>query len=502
MRHLHRPSSSCSSATATAAASALGLPPAFSGPPAPPALLAHLQAHAGDYQLWPLHEVDRDDAGLPQGGGVVGAVSLSTWRPLDPARRGGQRSDEGEGEMLVFVMTLADGDGEGDGNSGHGEEEAAAGGGGGGGGGDFRVLIMHRKGKERGQRGSYMEIPGRVTRLLAKMLEAAAFDLAKARIWARVQSCLAEKRAAPSPTAASAAAPSPTTDGGGVPLAAPMPLPASRAHGGGSARTGPGLARAVAPSSTAQEDISALPLPLPLSLGPPHAPFRALELAALLHFSSATPLAAMDAELAPLFGNGDGAGEGEEGEQQQQLEGLPWLAVLAHLERGFWRRAVVVEGLRVCPGEADLLLSCHGEEGEGEGEGEEAAGTAPGRRPTAAAAAAAAAAAYGGGNSGGSSGALPRVLLHLSTRPRRQQRQHHGDEVDALSPASTASDRRQPYFRAQLLVRTGGERSHELTAGERRQVEVFIGSVLGFLWLRVLGQGTERELAVPIGLLG
>lgn len=457
--------------------------------PAPPApdLLAFLSARAADYRLWALEEVDRDDT-LPRGGGVVGALSLATWRPLLPALRasaatvaaaataGGvgerERDRGGEDEMLVFVMTLADGaaasaEVEAEGADGRGvvvspsQEQD--------GGGDFRLLILHRKGKERGQRGSYMEIPGRVRQLMLRTLSDAAADYAKARIWGRVRACLAEKPPDPPMGAAAAASsadvassPLPAAP---VPLAAPTPLHTA-------ARAGPGAVALAPQATTAQEDVSALAHALPPA-APPHAPFRAQELAALLRFSSATPLAALDGALAPLFGDGGGTGEEQ---QQQQLQGLPWLDVLAHLERGFWRRTVAVEGLRASPGEADLLISCHLDTAAAAG----AAGHAGARRASPSAAAMALP-------------PLPRVLLHLSVRPPEASSEG-ADETGAMmmaSPSSLPSERPRSAVRAQLLVRTGrGEESERaaasLAAGERQVVERVIEKVVGVLWFRVL----------------
>jgi hypothetical protein len=189
---------------------------------------------------------------------------------------------EREEKLLLFVLLAA-------------EESAPA---------EYLVYTMHGKGKERGQRGSFMEIPWHVQKLVTRTLEAASFDYRKETIWGRVADCLARGEEEGREDASQAAVMMVM----GVEMAAPTPV--------------------IAP-------LRSLP-----SLTFDH-------LNTLLCFSACQPLVQVDPRLSSLFA------------AEEDLQ-VPWLGFLSFLETdAFWRlRVVCVQGLREETGEKDLLLCC------------------------------------------------------------------------------------------------------------------------------------------------
>jgi hypothetical protein len=263
--------------------------------PSPTALLAHIEEHHRRYHLWSLQD-EMDSKGRHA---LVGAVSLKTWRLVDL----NDHTDREREDTLLFVLTVA-------------EESAPA---------EYLIYIMHRKGKERGQRGSFMEIPGHVKSLVTHVLEAASFDYEKERIWDRVGQSLARGgKERDDATRAAAVLVM------GMPVVTPTPIVAP-----------PVLS---SPTSDDQEGgmrTGALQDP----------PFTLHHLNTLLCFSAACqPLVQVDPRLSSLFASSTATDDLR----------VPWLDVLSSLETDtFWRlRAVRVQGLREEMGEKDLLLCC------------------------------------------------------------------------------------------------------------------------------------------------
>ncbi|GAB5035049.1 Hypothetical protein NocV09_02300640 [Nannochloropsis oceanica] len=263
--------------------------------PGPIALLLHMKRHHCRYHLWPLQD-ETESKGRHT---LVGAVSLKTWRLMDLK----DHTDRESEDMVLFVLTVA-------------EESAPA---------EYLVYVMHRKGKGRGQRGSFVEIPGHAKSLISHVLEAASFEFEKERIWDRVEQSLmrgGKER----------------DDATRVGAVLVMGMPAA--------------------TSTPIVTFPVLSSPTPgdwgwgMRSGPPRDSFfTSHHLNTLLRFSAACqPLSQVDPRLSSLFASSTATDDLH----------VPWLDVLSSLETDtFWRlRAVRVQGLREEIGEKDLLLCC------------------------------------------------------------------------------------------------------------------------------------------------
>lgn len=375
--------------------------------PDPKALLRHMQEHHRRYHLWPLQEVDKAGHRTEA---LVGALSLKTWRHVDHK----DHTDREREDTLLFVLT----------------ESVPA---------DYLVYVMHRKGKERGQRGSFMEIPGHVQALVTGTLEAASFDFEKERIWGRVAECLARGEEGGRDDASQAA----TVMVMGVPMAAPTPI----------------VAPPVLPSPTF--GIRGEGVRIGSRQDPP---FTSHDLNTLLCFSACQPLEQLNSRLSSLFASSTA---------EEDLQ-VPWVDVISYLEtEAFWRpRAVRVQGLREEAGEVDLLLRlCCDDDGGNETMGE----------------------ATDMESKQGRGGLLPNVrsLLHFSVRRRGQE-----------SPREEGQPREHPQKSLVQIIHRD-ETHRELTQGQRQRVSACIGHILGWIWLHVLapegraaGLGGDGEVRI------